>query len=209
MKIKILQFFFGLLTITFYSCNSNDVFVISSNEDIKKFIENEKKINSFEKKIKDVNFKLKYITNEQMALQQVSDISQINQVQFDSIVRNYDSLLVFNLQIEIDNFDDELLKYKLGGDLDASYAQRVDYYSFKMQKDINIVLADKDTIPCTMYHFERNYGISPKNNFMIGFKLSHFKKAVLVYDNNLLQTGIIKFELNEDKITHHTHIKIK
>ena len=209
MQIKTVKYLLISLIITLYACNKNDVFVVSSNSDVKQFIENEKEINSYEKKIKDVNFKLKYISNEQMALQQVSDITKINQVQFDSIVKNYDSLLFFNLQIDIDNFNEELLKYKLGGNIDASYSQRVDYYAFKMQKDINIVLAEKDTIPCMMYHFERNYGVSPKNNFMIGFKLSNFKNAVLVYDNNLLQTGIIKFELKEKEITHHTHIKIK
>ncbi|MGZ5485735.1 MAG: hypothetical protein ACXWFB_07490, partial [Nitrososphaeraceae archaeon] len=113
-----------------------------------------------------------------------------------------------NLEIDIDNFNEELLHYKLDENAEVSFNQRVEYYSFKMQKDINIVIAEKDTVPCVLYHFERSYGVSPKNNFMLGFKLSKFKDAVLVYENPFLKTGTIKFALNAQEILHHTHIKI-
>ena len=192
------------------SCNKsgNEVFVVSSKDDIKQFIKKENEKYGQEKKIKDFNFKLNYISGDQMALRDVPDLEAISQPQFDSIVKNYDSLLVFNLEISIDNFNDELLKYKLDGNIDASYNKRIDYYMFGMQKDINIVLAGKDTVPCVLYHFERNYGVSPKNNFMLGFRASSLKEAVLVYENKFLDAGIIKFAINEEEIINHTHIKI-
>ncbi|HEY1041025.1 MAG TPA: hypothetical protein VGF30_16540 [Bacteroidia bacterium] len=192
------------------SCNKsgNEVFVVSSKDDIKQFIKKENEKYGQEKKIKDINFKLNYISGDQMALRDVQDLEAISQPQFDSIVKNYDSLLVFNLEISIDNFNDELLKYKLDGNIDASYNKRIDYYMFGMQKDINIVLAGKDTVPCILYHFERNYGVSPKNNFMLGFRASSLKDAVLVYENKFLDAGIIKFAINEEEIINHTHIKI-
>lgn len=209
-KHYIFIFFLLCLVFGFNSCGKgkNDVYVISSGSDAKDFVEKEAEKNSYEKKIKEVNFKLKYISNDQMALQQINDLSQINQLQFDSIVRNYDSLLFFSLEIDIDNFSEELLKYKLDENVDASYNERVDYYSFGMQKDINIVLSEKDTIPCVLYHYERNYGISPKNKFMIGFKTSKLKDAVFVYENKFLKTGTIKFEIKEQDILNHTRIKI-
>ncbi len=192
-----------------YGCkpSGENSYAINSGSDMKDFFDKESKKNTYETRIKDVGFKLKYISNEQMALQQIQDISNVTQSKFDSLVKDYDSLLFFNLQIDIDNFNDELLKYKLGENMDAEYNQRVDYYSFGMQKDINIVLYEKDTVPCVLYHFERNYGISPKNNFMLGFKVSSLKNAVLVYDNKFLKTGTIKFALKEEEILNHPHIK--
>lgn len=195
----------------FSSCRKSDQesYTISSSDDINEFVKEQKETLTYEKKIKEVNYKLYYISNEQMALKQINDISKINQTQYDSIVRNYDSLLFFNLEIDIDNFNGELLQYKLDEDAEASYNDRVDYYAFRMQKNISIVLNERDTIPCMLYHFERNYGISPKSNFMIGFKTPSIKNAVFVYENKCLKTGPIKFALQEKSIVHHPHIKIK
>ena len=193
------------------SCHkvNQDSYVISSDNDVKEYIKEQQETTTYEKKIKEVNYKLKYISNEQMALQQITDLSTINQVKFDSIVRNYDSLLFFNLEINIDHFEGEILQYKLEGDADLSYSERLDYYAFKMQKDIHIVLNEKDTIPCVLYHFERNYGISPNSNFMIGFKTANLKNAVFVFENNYLKTGPIKFALQENTLLNRPKIMIE
>lgn len=193
-----------------FSCSKTggESYTINSAEDINEFVKDQKEILMYEKKIKEVNYKLNYISNEQMALKQVSDLSKINQIQFDSIVRDYDSLLFFNLEISIDNFNDDLLKYKLGGDVEFNYSQLVEYYAFKMQRDINMVQNDKDTIPCVLYHYERNYGISPKTNIMLGFKVPSLKNTVFVYENKHLKTGTIKIIIQEKEILNHPHIKI-
>ncbi len=200
----------ALFLITLYSCkrNSDNSCVINSDSDAREFIEKESEKNTYKKRIKEVDFKLKYISNEQMALEDMKGLSEVTQAGFDSIIKNYDSLLFFNLEVTIDNFNEEMLKYKLGENPEASYNDRIDYYSFRMQKDINLVLSEKDTVPCILYHYERNYGVSPKNNFMIGFKTSKIRNAVLVYDNKFLNTGTVKFALNEQEILNHPKIKI-
>lgn len=184
------------------------VYNVSSASDAKAFVEAESKKNSYETKIKEVNFILKHISNEQMALRDLGDISHASQATFDSILKGYDSLLFFNLEISIDNFTEEMIHYKLNASEEAAFDKRTAYYAFDMQKDISIVLADKDTIPCAMYHYERNYGVSPKNNFMLGFNVSQLKNAVLVYDNKYLTTGPVKFALNEQELFTHPQIKI-
>ncbi len=191
------------------SCKENgrgSIYEVSSVADAKAFVEAESKKKSYETKIEDVNFTLKHISNEQMALRGLGDMSHRTQASFDSILKGYDGLLFFNLEISIDDFNEELLHYKpQPGD---DYEERVAYYAFGMQKDICIVVAEKDTIPCAMYHYERNYGVSPKNNFMLGFNTSHVKDAVLVYDNPYLPTGPVKFALNEQELFTHSQIKI-
>jgi hypothetical protein len=179
---------------------------ISSASDAKAFVEAEAEKHAYETKIKDVNLTLKYISNEQMALRDLDDLSKATQASFDSILKGYDSLLFFNLEVSIDHFNEELLHYK--PEQGASFEERVAYYSFDMQKNICIVVAEKDTIPCTMYHYERNYGVSPKNTFMLGFEASHLKNAVLIYDNQFLTTGPVKFALRDQDLFTHPQIKI-
>lgn len=194
-----------------YSCKENGgghTYEVSSTSDAKAFVDAESEKKSYETKIKDVNLKLKYISGEQMALRDLGDVSKATQAAFDSILKGYDSLLFFNLEVSIDGFNEELLHYKPDVMNAGDFDKRVAYYAFDMQKDICIVMAGKDTIPCTMYHYERNYGVSPKNNFMLGFNASQLKDAVLVYDNQYLTTGPVKFALNEQDLFTHSQIKI-
>jgi len=199
-----------LISISIFSCKkiSENNYTINSKEDITNFIKENKKTNYYEKKINEVNYKLKYISIEEMALRNVNDIELLNQTRFDSILKDYDSLVFFNLEISIDDFYDDILKYKLDGDVEFNYSQLVEYYSFKMQKDIQLVQNEKDTIPCALYNYERNYGLSPKTNIMIGFKLKNTKNLTFVYENKHLRTSIIKIAIKEEDILKHPHIKI-
>lgn len=199
-----------LMLYVFVSCQKQGVqtYEITSGADVQKFVNTNKEKNVYTTKIDNVNFKLTYISKEEMALREVEDLSKMTQASFDSLVKAYDQLLMFNLEVEIDGFNEEMLHYKLDGNAEASFNERVQYYAFHMQKDIHLVLNEKDTIPCSMYHFERNYGISPKNNFMFGFNTATIKNAVVVYNNAYLTTGPVKFALNEQDILNHPQIKI-
>jgi hypothetical protein len=72
----------------------------------------------------------------------------------------------FTLKIEAKNNKEELLKYKLSSD--EEYYERIRYFSFDMQKDIYLKNS-KDSIPCSLFHFERTYGVVPYANFVLGF----------------------------------------
>ncbi len=180
---------------------------ISSQAEAKAFLGDEKEKGVYETKLKDVNFKLSYIPAEAMALRELGDPSQTAQASFDTLVKSYESLLFFDLEISIDHFNEEMIHYGIVANDEASFENRVAYYSFGMQKDISLV-SGKDTIPCTVYHYERNYGVSPQNHFMLGFRTSRVKDVVLVYHNQLLATGPVKFALKEQDLTYHPKITI-
>lgn len=181
---------------------------VASSTDVQELLEAEKAHHSMEKKIKAVNFKLIYIPAEQFALREMGDMSAATQAGFDSLVKAYAGLSMFNLEIRVDGFNEELVHYQPGGRA-VDFEKVTAYYAFGMQKDIYIVQSEKDTIPCTVYHYERNYGISPNNNFMLGFEAANLKEAVLVYDNDYLKTGPVKFALNALDQNKHPQIKIK
>lgn len=181
---------------------------ISSQEEARAFIKDEKEKGSYETKLKEINFKLNYIPAEAMALRELGDLSQATQASFDTLVKSYEDLLFFDLEISIDHFNEEMIHYGPPAQDEASFESRVAYYAFGMQKDICLTIAGKDTVPCTVYHYERNYGVSPQNHFMLGFPASRVKDAVLVYDNHLLVTGPVKFALKEQDLLYHPKITI-
>lgn len=180
---------------------------ISSSAEAKAFLGEEKEKGFYETKLKDVNFKLSYIPAEAMALRELGDLSQASQASFDTLVKSYEGLLFFDMAISIDHFNEEMIHYGIVTNDEASFENRVAYYSFGMQKDISLI-SGMDTIPCTAYHYERNYGISPQNHFMLGFRTSRVKDVVLVYHNQLLATGPVKFALKEQDLTYHPKITI-
>lgn len=180
---------------------------ISSPAEAKAFLGEEKEKGFYETKLKDVNFKLSYIPAEAMALRELGDLSQASQASFDTLVKSYEGLLFFDMAISIDHFNEEMIHYGIVTNDEASFENRVAYYSFGMQKDISLI-SGMDTIPCTAYHYERNYGISPQNHFMLGFRTSRVKDVVLVYHNQLLATGPVKFALKEQDLTYHPKITI-
>ena len=188
---------------------SRQSYALSSAADVKAFVADEEKKKHYETKIQEVNVKLRHISGEEMALREIGDLSKATQAMFDSAAKAYQGKLYFNLELSIDGFNEELMHYRPDpSGSEAAFEERVSYYSFGMQKDSFIVVAEKDTIPCTMYHYERNYGVSPNNRFMLGFEASGLKNAVLVYDNPYLPTGPVKFALSEQDLSSHPQIKI-
>ena len=181
---------------------------VSSQAMAKAFLENEMEKNFYETKLKDVNFKLSYIPAEAMALRELGDFSQATQATFDTLAKSYEGLLFFDMEISIDHFSEEMIHYGVVANDEASFENRVADDSFGMQKDICLVLGGKDTVPCTVYHYARNYGVSPQNHFMLGFRASRVKDAVLIYYNQLLETGPVKFALKEQDLVYHPKIKI-
>jgi len=81
------------------------------------------------------------------------------------------------------------------------YYQRLEYFMGGIQDDIYLV-EEKDTIPCTLCHFERNYGLAPYNNFVLAFAPGTHKEAdkIFVYDDKLLGTGKVMLKFSSADI---------
>lgn len=75
------------------------------------------------------------------------------------------------------------------------YNERINYYSFQFYKDVYLVV-DKDTIPCGMSVWERQFNASPtiKMQLMFPFEQDQLrdKKVQLVYYDRVFNNGLIK-----------------
>lgn len=153
-----------------------------------------------QKQIRDVHYSLTYVPAEYVMLNNHrKDLEQMRIAERDSLLAEYKTYDYFIYQIAIDQFREELAKYKLN--TEAAYYERVDYYAFRMQDDLKMVSGKGDTLPCVVYHFERNYGVSPENRFLIGFKkpTTNEDRTVIV-DNKYLESGPVKFTVTADDI---------
>lgn len=126
-------------------------------------------------------------------------------------------LQYFTLRINSKTGESEMLQTNL--ETTDEYFYRVEYFSFHLKKDLYL-LDGNDSLPCVIAHFERSYGISPNNSFILAFPLSEKEKAlkikgekditdkVLVYNDQYLQTGQVKLKIEKNSFNHIPELKL-
>ncbi len=147
-----------------------------------------------QKKIKEFNYKLKYLPIEFLISNELRDSSPSEEM-VDSLKKNYEGMEYYELTLSIDDFKDETIKYNVA-DM-QEYQNRLSYLSFSMQKDINIIQKNAQTAPCKLYHYERTFGIAPHAKVLIGFSKEDLNpqttERTVVLNDNLFNKGLIKF----------------
>jgi hypothetical protein len=110
--------------------------------------------------------------------------------------KELDGMYYFNFKIALKDGNGELLKYNLSSA--SEYEQRVQYFAFEMQKDINLKINNR-TIPCALFHFERAYDLAPYSVFLLGFPVENPSayaedtKILFEYQDHVFNTGKINF----------------
>lgn len=152
-----------------------------------------------EKEIKDIVFNLLYQPAEYIICQDRKKES----ITSDELKKELDAhseLEYYNLKIAAKDANGELLKYNL--DRGADYKERVDYYAFQFEKDIKLITGT-DTIPCSIFHFERTYDVAPYSSFLFAFKIpakSKGKDRTIIIDDKIFNKGTVKFFFSEKRI---------
>jgi hypothetical protein len=112
---------------------------------------------------------------------------------FDTYRNLYEGFQYFTFTIRsLESAD--ILKHDL---TDAQeYAGRVDYFSFRMQPDLQLV-DGTDTLACRIFHYERTYHVAPYTHFLIAFENSgnSNRDKTLVYHDQVFGKGIVKLKI--------------
>ncbi|MBS1636573.1 MAG: hypothetical protein JST26_11710 [Bacteroidetes bacterium] len=194
--IKILALVFAGLA--FVTCSRQHVTELGPREYVDWF--GHQKEGQIVKKINNVEFSLTYLPADYMLLLNNPDAA-MKGTQTDSTLAEYEQYDYYLYQVKIDDYTDELAKYKLT--TDAEYSARIQYYAFDMQHDIYETIKTGDSLPCIIYNYERNYGISPENRFVIGFKRGQGEgERTVTINNRFLAAGTIKFTVTPEYIKH-------
>lgn len=150
---------------------------------------------SFQKSEDQYQYELNYLPPEWLALQEIGNYAP-SQKQWIEVIDSYAGTRYFQFRISVPGYREELLKNGIQNT--DEYYRRVDYCSFGMQKDIGLI-TKTDTIPCSLFHFERTYGNTPYLSFMLGFeeKKVESPQCTFVFNDPVFSDQEIRIDIDQ------------
>lgn len=153
-----------------------------------------------ERKMADYTYIVLYKPLDYIISREIGD-NKIDSASYKEKVNELRGLKYFDLRIKNDKENEEILKHDVTSYRD--YDEKIKYCSFEMQNDIQL-LADQDTVNCTLFHFERTFDMAPMVTFLMGFEeekiKKDFKELTLIYHDNLFHNGILKFNFSREEL---------
>lgn len=108
-------------------------------------------------------------------------------------------MVYFNLKIYPKDGHADLLR-KDAPDV-ALYQKRIYYYSFTFQNDISLI-SEKDTLPCLLFHYIHDHGLSPEMDFTMAFERpKEGADFQIVIDDAVMNTGKLTFPFDASVLT--------
>jgi len=192
-----------IIGLTFALCKNRELVELP----VKEFVEavETKSSGIFSKTIGDITYSLQYKPLDYVILRELKE-DKNNTDKYKELIKEYGQYEYYTLELKANEFNDEILKYNLHSEKD--YEDRVKYYAFKFQDDLTLI-QDNDTSHCLSYHFERNYGLSPKVKFLLGFKkLNDEKDRVFVCNEPFLGNSIVKINIDPQELKRIPKLKL-
>lgn len=159
-----------------------------------------------EKKMDDLTFSVQYKPYEYIVCMEERK-EEIKDTLMKNRIGEINGMQYYDLKISLNEGAGELLKYQLASP--QQYTERVNYFAFNMQNNIQLVEGN-DTLPCSLYHFERAYDAAPSGTFLLGFQVTKNKlsqeKTLLVYDKTF-NKGMLKFTFRKKDLKNLPKIK--
>ncbi len=133
-----------------------------------------------------------------IALKEYSSPAGINADSLQKKINDLGDMEYFNFRIRSLTESTELLKVNLADE--GEYFNRIEYFSFKMQDDFQLV-EGTDTLKCQLYHFERVYGLSNSATVILGFEKRKHKGSLSLYFNDkVFNNGNIILNISKNSI---------
>lgn len=160
------------------------------------WIEDESNGLKVSKELDDFEFELQY-----RPIEYVSVIESRGEPITDQALKVYQTdrsgLQYYNLKIT-SKVSAEMLKTGIYSE--EEYRSRLYYFTGPAQYDISLVQG-QDTLPCLLFHFERNYGIAPYNNIVLAFEnsITNEDRQFLFFDQ-VLGVGTVKLTIARESI---------
>lgn len=151
------------------------------------------------KKMGAFEFSLLYKPVEYIALMEARGHS-VSKEDVNKRKQELDGMQYYTLKIATTK-DNEIMKTGITSEYE--YYQRLEYFISPAQDDISIV-EGKDTLPCQLYHFERNYGVAPYSTIVLGFPKSgetgEKNDKLFIYNDRVLGTGPVMLAIRQSDI---------
>jgi hypothetical protein len=127
---------------------------------------------------------------------------------FERDKQAYENQLNFVFVIEDENKSDHLIKETIFRQ--ESYGQLLSYAHTELQNDFELELADGNSIPCSLIHIEPANSIHPVIRIALSFfnVNSKIKDYKLIFNDNMFNTGKIKFHFDKKAFDDLPQLKI-
>ena len=148
------------------------------------------------KEIKEYKIELFYKPVEYIAINE-QKTTEIDTALFFQRIKEIKDFQYYTLKIESLK-GTEMMRTNIASE--HEYSQRLQYFSDLVQYDLSLE-ENNDTLSCQLFHFERNYGVAPYNNIVLGFpKPTQENAKTLVFNDQMLGIGKIKLKIEKEKI---------
>ena len=138
-----------------------------------------------------------YLPKELMLIQAIKN-KQLTNDEVTNWMKEKETEFTFLLQVSIpQNGTKEFLKFEKDT---RSYEERLLYYAFQFQNDLQLFKDNSEKLPITSFHFERNYGSSPIGTFTFTcrkpkkFKSIQFRMNDKVYGSSTAISMVLEGE---------------
>lgn len=159
-----------------------------------------------EKKMGEIRYILQYQPQDYIALKELEADKLLDQKKFEAIKGELGSMEYYKLRIEsVDGIDIE----KLGTSSPDEFMQRSNYLSFGLQTDI-VMVNEKDTVPCALFHNSKNYGLAPYVDFALAFvspEQNNQDHEVIINDN--AYHNKVKFQIKSRSLNNIPALKLQ
>ena len=89
---------------------------------------------------------------------------------------------------------------------EADYYALIDYFSYAAKEDFYL-LQGADTSRCVLYQFVRNYELAPHLELALAVERKVKGDRTFVFDDQLLRVGVVKAEIEQQKINQLPQLK--
>lgn len=120
---------------------------------------------------------------------------QVTKEEFAEYAEGMEGMQYYIMKIGVEGSQESILKFNLESEID--YQNRLSYFSFGFQQHIYLEEGNK-IVPCTLFHFERMYDLTPFRTFVLGFEQTgerEFEDKTVVIDSDFFQTGKVKIKI--------------
>lgn len=184
------RFLIYIPLVWFASCEVRDTL---NKDSYFSFVEKEGNGLTIKKNVSDLDYSLTLCPVDYVIAKEFR-VENVSKEIYDRKYEDLKGFTYFKLRISDKNKNAEAILNKANGEQEVK--ERLEYLSYGFEENIFIVRNSKrDTLPLSMYHFERTYGVSPHLEFVFSFKndsiLESKDKSVEVIVNDIVFNDVL------------------
>ncbi len=195
MKLVVNLLVFLMLLLT--SCTRPDEL---SPTEYARFIEDKSNNLRKEVKVQGLKYIVQYKPIEFVALKEMNSL--LDTSIYKNRISELSGTVWFNIYIQSEESNNNPLKDNVSGL--NEYNNRLEYFLKRAASNFNLYYGEQGSMNTVAYHFENNYGLTPMDVIVVGFKIPDSRPnddIILEYNDMLFDNGPIKVKFTKKQLS--------